>query len=137
MIVMFFIAIPVICAEIDGTWRGIVDGMDGQKLEVTYGFKAEGEKLIGFLANRLDGVNIGVNISNGKVDGKNIEFRLNAGDVVIMNNGTISGDEIQMTQTIGTEKTKYVLKRVIFNPGTTSGTGATSGPGIITITKPE
>ena len=125
--VMFLIVSPVICSEVNGTWIGTIDGIDSEKLEVTYGFKADGKTLTGFIKSSLGGRSI----SDGKIDGNNIEFRLNAGEVTIMNNGTISGNEIHMTQTVGTEKTKYVLKRGTYNPGTTSG------PGITTITKPK
>ena len=109
VVVMCLFAIPVICAEIDGQWTGVVDGMDGKKLELNYRFKAEGETLVGLIESRLGGGPI----SEGKIDGKNIEFKLNAGeDIVIINNGTLSGDEIHITQTIGQEKIKVVLKRV-------------------------
>jgi len=96
-------------SEIDGQWVGTVDGLDGKPLELTYRFKAEGERLIGLIESRLGGGQI----SDGKIDGNNIEFRLDAGeDVVILNTGTLSGDEIQLTETIGTEIIKVVLKRV-------------------------
>jgi len=109
IVVMFLFVIPVICTEIDGQWVGEVDGIDGKKLELNYRFRAEGTILIGLIESRLGGGPI----SEGKIDGKNIEFKLNAGeDIVIINNGTISGDEINITQTIGEEKIKVVLKRV-------------------------
>ena len=108
VVAMFLFAIPVICAEIDGIWVGVVDGMDGKKLELKYRFKAEDKTLIGLIESRLGG---GL-ISDGKIDGKNIEFKLNAGkNIVIMNTGTLSGDEIYLTETIGLKKTKVVLKR--------------------------
>ena len=96
-------------SEIDGQWVGVVDGIDGKPLELTYRFKAEGERLIGLIESRLGGGPI----SEGKIDEKDIEFKLNAGEgLVIINNGTLSGDEIYITQTIGEEKIKVVLKRV-------------------------
>ena len=106
--IMFLFAIPVICAEIDGEWVGIVDGMDGKPLELSYRFKVEGEKLLGLIESRLGGGQI----SDGKIDGKNIEFTLNAGETIILNNGTLSGDKIHLTETIETVKIKVVLKRV-------------------------
>jgi len=45
-------------------------------------------------------------------DGKDIVFKLNAGDFIILNKGTVSGDEIHITQTIDFTKTNVVLKRV-------------------------
>ena len=109
VVVIILSTIPAICAEIDGQWVGVVDGMDGKPLELKYRFSAEGTRLIGLIESRLGGGQI----SEGKINGKNIEFKLNAGEgIVIMNNGTLSGDEIQLTETIGETKLKVVLKRV-------------------------
>jgi len=109
IVVLITFAVPSICAEIDGQWIGVVDGMDGKPLELTYRFKAEEETLVGLIESRLGGGPI----SDGKIDGKNIEFTLNAGEnIVIINNGTLSGDEIHLFETIGKEKIKVVLKRV-------------------------
>jgi len=78
--------------------------------KLNYRFRAEGTKLIGLIETRLGGGQI----SEGKIDGKNIEFKLNAGNsLIIVNHGTLSGDEIHITQTVGEENTKYVLKRII------------------------
>jgi len=107
-VVLVLFAVSAICAEIDGIWIGAVDGIDGKKLELNYRFKAEGNTLIGLIESRLGGGAI----SEGKIDGKNIEFKLNAGEVIIINSGTLSGDEIHMTQTVDKEKMDYVLKRV-------------------------
>jgi len=95
-------------AEIDGQWIGVVDGIDGKPLELNYRFKAEGEKLIGLIESRLGGGPI----SGGKIDGNSIEFTLNAGETIILNSGTLSGDEIHITETIGEETIKVILKRV-------------------------
>ena len=73
-------AIPAICSEIDGQWVGVVDGMDGNKLELTYRFRAEGNTLIGLIESRLGGGPI----SDGKIDGNNIEFTLNTGEFIIL-----------------------------------------------------
>jgi len=106
---VFFLALPAICAEIEGKWVGEVDGTDGKPLELTYTFLVRGDNLLGVIESRLGrGA-----ISEGKVNGKNIEFKLNTGEFIIINNGTLSGDEIHMTQTTGEEKIKYILKRGI------------------------
>ena len=111
MTVAFFFVSQIICAEIDGIWVGAVEGRDSKKLELTYRFKAEGGTLIGLIESRLGGGPI----SDGKIDGKNIEFRLNAGTLIIMNSGTLSGDEIHIMQTTGEEKIRVVLKRVKYD----------------------
>ena len=45
-VVMLFFVVLATCAEIDGQWVAIVDGIDGKKLELNYRFRAEGERLI-------------------------------------------------------------------------------------------
>ena len=93
---------------IDGQWTGFVDGMDGKPLELKYRFRAEGTRLIGLIESQLGGGQI----SDGKIAGNNIEFKLITSEFTILNNGTLSGDEIQLTETVGEEKIKVVLKRV-------------------------
>lgn len=72
IIVVVLLSIPVICAEIDGQWVGVMDGPDGKKLEFRYRFRAEGGTLIGLIESRLGTSQI----SEGKIDGNNIEFKL-------------------------------------------------------------
>jgi len=108
IVIMFlFIRIPAICAEIDGQWNGIVNGADGQKLEASYFFLAEGKTLKGSIQSQL----WFIPIFEGKIDGKNIEFKVNTKETTLAYNGTLSGDEIRMTQIVGKEKTTFVLKR--------------------------
>ena len=108
---MFLLAIPVVCAEIDGQWVGTIKRADGSKLDMRYRFKAEGNTLIGLLESRLGNGSI----SGGKIDGNTIEFRITANGLNITNTGTLSGDEIHLTETLGTQETKFVLKRVRYD----------------------
>ena len=95
IVVMLLLAIPVVCAEIDGQWTGVADDQDGKKLEFRYRFRAEGNRLIGLIESRLGMVLI----SEGKIDGNNIEFRFQTGEVTVISHGTLSGDEIHLTGT--------------------------------------
>jgi len=54
-------------------------------------------------------------ISEGNIDGKAIEFKFVAGGLAIVYDGTVSGDEIHMTETLGTQKTTFVLKRIKYD----------------------
>ena len=108
-VVMFpFIAISVFCAEVDGEWFGIKDGPDGETLAMRYRFKAEGNTLIGLIATRLGGGPI----SEGKIDGNSIEFKLVTPELTLMNNGKISGDELHLIETDGKIINEVILKRV-------------------------
>jgi hypothetical protein len=108
-IFVLLFAIPAICAEIDGQWIGTINRADGSKLEVRYRFRAKGSTLIGLIETPLGGGPI----SGGKIDGNSIEFRLVTGNFTITNTGTLSGNEIRMTETYGTQQTRFVLTRVI------------------------
>jgi hypothetical protein len=111
-IIVLLLAVPAHCAEIDGQWVGTMNRADGTKLEMRYRFRAEGERLIGLIESRLGGGPI----SEGKIDGKTIEYKIViAGGLTIINVGTLSGDEIHLTETIGMEKTKFVLKRIKYD----------------------
>jgi len=108
ILVFLLMAIPTIGAEIDGQWVGTINRSNGTKLEMRYRFRAEGTRLIGLIETR----NGGGPISEGKIEGTSIEFKIVTNGLNIINNGVLSGDEIHLTETIGTEKTKFVLKRV-------------------------
>jgi len=111
VVVMFsFISISVFCAEIDGTWIGVKDGPDGKEMEVRYLFKAEGSTLTGFFATDLGGNKF----SPGKIDEKSFEFKILGISLypTININGTLSGDEIHLTESDGIITNKYTLKRV-------------------------
>ena len=77
---VFFLAIPVLCAEIDGQWIGAMIGPDGKKLEFKYRLRVEGDVLIGLLESRF-GVSV---ISEGKINGNKFEFTLQTGDVTVI-----------------------------------------------------
>jgi len=110
--VVFLFAMPAICAEIDGQWVGVKDGPDGKKMELNYRFRAEKDNtLIGLLETRLGGGAI----SEGKIDGKTIEFKIIAPNLTVINKGTLSGDEIYLTETSGTVSNKVILKRVKYD----------------------
>jgi len=53
--VLFLLALPVFCAEIDGQWIGVKNGPDGKKMELRYRFRANGNTLIGLIETRLGG----------------------------------------------------------------------------------
>ena len=108
LFVMLVFVVPAICHDIDGRWTGIVEGTDGNKLEITYTFATLREMLVGKIESRLGSGNI----TSGKISGNSFEFVINTGEITILNNGTVSGDEIQLTETINGEKIKVTLKRV-------------------------
>ena len=70
---MLVFCVPAVAADIDVKWSGTVQGPAGET-PVSFTFKADGDKLTGSTPSPLDGTEIA--IKEGKVDGKNITFKL-------------------------------------------------------------
>lgn len=70
---MLALCVPAIAADIDGKWTGTVQGPAGDT-PVSFTFKSDGAKLTGTTPNPLDGTDVA--IKEGKIDGKNITFKL-------------------------------------------------------------
>jgi hypothetical protein len=91
------LAVPVLAADVDGKWTGNVATPNGD-LPVSFTFKADGEKLTGSTMG-LDGSDVA--ISDGKVDGKNITFKVTldfGGMPFVLNyKGVVSPAEIKLT----------------------------------------
>lgn len=104
-----------LAANIDGKWVAQVPGQGGQMREVTFTFKAEGDKLTGTVTGRQGDVAI----SDGTIKGDDISFTQafnvggNAGKLVYK--GKVSGDEIRFTRTVeGMDRppSEFTAKRV-------------------------
>jgi len=67
------LCVPAFAADIDGKWTGTVQGPAGDT-PVSFTFKSDGAKLTGTTPNPLDGTDVA--IKEGKIDGKNITFKL-------------------------------------------------------------
>ena len=70
---MLALGMPAIAADIDGKWTGTVQGPAGDT-PVSFTFKSDGTKLTGSTPNPLGGSDVAIN--EGKIDGKNITFKL-------------------------------------------------------------
>jgi hypothetical protein len=81
-------------ADITGNWKADLDTPQG-KVQVSYAFKQEGEKLTGTWQVAQSPT---VEISEGKVTGDKVVFvvKLEAANMVFTHEGKIAGDEIQL-----------------------------------------
>jgi hypothetical protein len=70
---MLVLCTPVLAADIDGKWVGTVQGPAGDT-PVLFTFKSDGDKLTGSTPAPLGGSDVA--IKEGKVDGKNITFKV-------------------------------------------------------------
>lgn len=100
-------------ADVTGTWKGQRPGRDGNMMDVTFTFKADGETLTGSTTMR----NNQIPISDGKISGDDISFVVKmemGGNSMKMNyTGKVSGNEIKMkSQREGADRTvEFTLKR--------------------------
>ena len=69
---MMFLAVPLLAADVDGKWTGMVSTPNGD-IPVGFTFKADGTALTGTMQG-MDGMDIP--IKDGKVDGNNISFNV-------------------------------------------------------------
>ena len=88
-----------LASNVDGKWVAQVAGQGGQTREVTFTFKAEGEKLTGTVSGRQGDAPI----SDGKIKGDDISFtqsfEAQGGNTIkVIYTGKVSGDEIKMTR---------------------------------------
>jgi len=100
-------AVVAAAAEVDGRWQGTTSGPNGD-FTLTFKFKAEGPTLTG----SVETPNGEQPISDGKVEGNKISFKIHFGDSAIDHQGTISGDTIQLKVTGPWGESEMTLKRV-------------------------
>ena len=97
-------------ADIDGKWDGELDMM-GQKMAVSYTFKADGAVLTGSTSGP-NGEEM--KIQDGKIDGNNISFSIvfNFGqEMKVDYKGVLSGDELKLSFDMMGQTTEILLKK--------------------------
>ena len=103
-------------ADVDGKWTAQVPGRQGNTQEVTFNFKAEGDKLTGTMSGRQGDTAI----SDGKITGNDLSFNVvrefNGNSIKLVFKGVLAGDEIKFTRTMeggpgGGAATEFTAKR--------------------------
>ena len=111
------LSMPLLAADVDGKWSGSVPTPNGD-LPVAFTFKADGEKLTGTTTG-FDGTE--VPISDGKVEGKNISFKVSldfGGMPFVLNyKGVVSPSEIKISGDAAGMPFEFLLKKA---PATTA-----------------
>jgi hypothetical protein len=102
-------------ANVDGKWVAQVPGQGGQTREVTFNFKADGDKLTGTVSGRQGDTPI----SDGTIKGDDISFtqtvEVQGNPVKLTYTGKVTGDEIKMTRKregADTPPAEFTAKRV-------------------------
>lgn len=87
-------------AGIDGKWTAQVPGRQGNMQEVTFNFKASGEKLEGTISGRQGDTAI----SDGTIKGNDVSFKVVRetpnGKFTQVFKGVLSGDEVKFTRSM-------------------------------------
>ena len=85
-------------ANVDGKWTASMPGRQGNTMEVTFVFKADGNTLTGTMSNPRGESEI----KDGKIDGNNISFNQTfergGNSMTIVYKGKVSGDTIEFTR---------------------------------------
>jgi len=114
-------AIAAPAADVNGKWLAQVPGFQGDTIEITFTFKAEGTKLTGTIGSPMGEREL----TEGKISGDDISFALvfsppgGEGTFKISYKGKVAGDEMKITQTFeggpgggeGFPPVEYVAKR--------------------------
>ena len=110
------LSVPLFAADVDGKWTGNIATPNGE-VPVGFTFKADGEKLTGSTMG-FDGSE--VPISEGKVDGKNITFKVSfdfGGMPFVLNyKGVVSPAEIKLTGEAAGMPFEMLLKKAPATP---------------------
>jgi hypothetical protein len=92
-------AVSAFAADVSGKWTGEMPGRGGQARPVTLTLKADG----GSLSGTMGGGQNEAPISDGKVDGDNVSFKVvrefNGNSMTMLYKGMVSGDDLKLTVT--------------------------------------
>jgi hypothetical protein len=104
------LAVAAFAADVDGKWKATTN-MGGQSREITFDFKADGDKLTG----TMTGPRGPVDISDGKVKGDDISFvvvrNFQGNEMKINYKGKVAGDEIKFNVEVAGREFETVAKR--------------------------
>jgi hypothetical protein len=112
-LVLFFAALLALAADVTGTWKGQLNTPNGDKFDLTYVFKQDGEKLTGTTTGPQGDP---IEILDAKVTGDQISFTINVpmnGGMKIAHTGKIvSASEIQIKMDVGEQMSQtFTIKK--------------------------
>ena len=108
-IFLFVFALVCFAADLTGDWKGSVQIPNGEKLDLTYKLKAEGEKLTGVVSSSFGDLSL----LDGKIKGNDFTFKLDFGGNVMEQAGKLYGDSIVITSNMQSTEVKNTFKREV------------------------
>lgn len=106
---LFVIAFAALClaaSDPSGKWEGTINTPNGD-IKLVFTFKVEGDKLSGTVESPRGERPI----TDGKVSGDDLSFKVTAGDNVMTYQGKMSGDSMNMKSQGPRGERELVLKR--------------------------
>jgi hypothetical protein len=98
MLLAIFAAAALLAADVNGKWVAQVTGRDGQSMEITFNFKADGAQLTGSVTTQRGETAI----SEGKINGDQISFsqvrQYPGHQMKQLYKGKVTGNEIKFTR---------------------------------------
>ncbi|HEY3839713.1 MAG TPA: hypothetical protein VGL72_24245 [Bryobacteraceae bacterium] len=107
LVFLLFAALTAFGADVAGKWKGTVGGQDGPR-EVVFVFEVHDGKLSGTAL----GPHGDAPITEGKVDGDKINFTVATDNFKAVLTGTVAGDEMKLSATVGDRTFDFPVKRV-------------------------
>jgi hypothetical protein len=107
LVLLLFAALTAFGAEVAGKWKATWESPNGPR-EVTFTFQVTSGKLAG-IATGPQGE---APITEGKMDGDKINFIVEKDDFKAVFTGTISGDDMKLSGTVGDRTFDLPAKRV-------------------------
>lgn len=92
-----FSFVAVAAEDATGNWKATIDTPNGTQVQ-TFALKMDGGKVTGTIGSEMLG---NMQIAEGKVDGDKISFSISSDYGVIRYAGTVSGDTMKLTITVG------------------------------------
>lgn len=96
VVMIAFLASCAFAADVAGKWKATAQSPNGQ-MDIVFVFKVAG----GVVTGTATGPMGEVPMSDVKVDGDNISFTVDAGDMKIVHKGTVSGNEMKLKVEMG------------------------------------
>ena len=111
MVVLLGLAavLTVYAGDLNGRWEGKMPNPNGDEMTITFTFKVEGEQLTG----SVEGPAGDLPISEGKVKGDELSFKVELNDTAITHQGKVSGDTIALKVQGPWGDSEMTLKRVV------------------------
>jgi hypothetical protein len=92
-VLIVFSAVAAFAADVTGSWSGEAKVPNGESFQLTFNFKQDGATLTGTVTGPQGDP---LEISEGKVHGDNIAFKVSFNGMTITHDGVIKGDEVAL-----------------------------------------